>query len=79
MIVQSKEFDKPLRESADVCIIGSGCGGGASAKVLAEARKKVIILEEGGYFRPRTSSPAKNSLLQTSIVSGQDKRQTTFQ
>ena len=40
----------PVRESSDVCIIGSGCGGGASAKILAEAGKKVIVLEEGGYY-----------------------------
>ena len=50
MIIQSKDITKPVRESADVCIIGSGCGGGASAKVLAEAGKKVIVIEEGGYF-----------------------------
>ncbi|HTR80440.1 MAG TPA: GMC family oxidoreductase [Bacteroidota bacterium] len=50
MIIQAKDIRKPVRESADVCIIGSGCGGGASAKVLAEAGKKVILLEEGGYF-----------------------------
>ncbi len=51
MIVQSKEINKPVRESADVCIIGSGCGGGASAKILAEAGKRVIVLEEGGYYK----------------------------
>ena len=50
MIVQGKDINGPVRESADVCIIGSGCGGGASAKVLAEAGKKVILLEEGGYY-----------------------------
>jgi choline dehydrogenase-like flavoprotein len=50
MIVQGKAITAPLRESADVCIIGSGCGGGASAKVLAEAGKKVILIEEGGYY-----------------------------
>jgi choline dehydrogenase-like flavoprotein len=50
MIVRSSEINGPVRESADVCIIGSGCGGGASAKVLAEAGKKVIVLEEGGYY-----------------------------
>jgi choline dehydrogenase-like flavoprotein len=50
MIVQGKDINGPVRESADACIIGSGCGGGASAKVLAEAGKKVILLEEGGYY-----------------------------
>lgn len=50
MIVSGKEIDKPVRESADVCIIGSGCGGGASAKVLAESGRKVIVLEEGGHY-----------------------------
>ena len=50
MIVQGKDINGPVREFADVCIIGSGCGGGASAKVLAESGKKVILVEEGGYY-----------------------------
>ncbi len=50
MIVLGKDIKGPVRESADVCIIGSGCGGGASAKVLSEAGMKVILLEEGGYY-----------------------------
>lgn len=50
MIIRGADIAEPVRESADVCIIGSGCGGGASAKILAEAGKKVIVLEEGGYY-----------------------------
>ena len=36
MIVRGGDITGPVRESADVCIIGSGCGGGAGAKILAE-------------------------------------------
>ncbi|HTY36993.1 MAG TPA: GMC family oxidoreductase N-terminal domain-containing protein, partial [Bacteroidota bacterium] len=50
MIIRGKDVHGSVHESADVCIIGSGCGGGASAKILAESGKKVILLEEGGYY-----------------------------
>jgi len=50
VILRGKDITGAVRESADVCIIGSGCGGGASAKILAEAGKKVVLLEEGGYY-----------------------------
>ncbi|HET8841637.1 MAG TPA: NAD(P)-dependent oxidoreductase, partial [Ktedonobacteraceae bacterium] len=35
---------------ADVCIIGSGAGGGVIAATLAEKGKQIVVLEAGGYY-----------------------------
>ena len=40
----------------DVCIVGSGAGGGMAAKVLTEAGADVIMLEAGAPFDPARDS-----------------------
>jgi choline dehydrogenase-like flavoprotein len=42
--------DDPMTIEADVCVVGSGAGGGVIAGTLAERGKQVCVLEQGGYF-----------------------------
>lgn len=44
---------EPHTLEADVVVIGSGCGGGVTAKNLAEAGHNVIVVEQGYHFSPR--------------------------
>ena len=40
----------PEAITAEICIIGSGCGGATAARLLAEAGHDVVVLEEGRDF-----------------------------
>ena len=44
------QIDEDRREETDVLVIGSGAGGASVAMRFAEAGKRVVILERGGYF-----------------------------
>ena len=51
-IVHGRDIAGPFEETADVVIVGSGAGGSTIATLLAEAGLRVIVLEEGPYYRP---------------------------
>ena len=40
----------PEAITTEICIIGSGSGGATAARLLAEAGREVVVLEEGGDF-----------------------------
>ncbi len=50
---------KKNQKTYDVCIVGSGAGGGMAAKILADAGLEVAIVEAGPYFDP--ADPAQKT------------------
>jgi choline dehydrogenase-like flavoprotein len=46
------EYERDMREDADVVVVGSGPCGAVVAKELAEAGKRTVLLEEGPPFTP---------------------------
>jgi choline dehydrogenase-like flavoprotein len=50
-VIHGSKLDADRTLSADVVIIGTGAGGGTAAEILSAAGLKVVMLEEGGYYR----------------------------
>ena len=47
MIIQGKEVNRSVTETADVCIVGSGAAGAILAWEMAELGRTVVLLEKG--------------------------------
>lgn len=52
-VTQGSELTGDVTETCDVCIIGSGAGGGVLAAGLVERGLDVVMLEAGGYHTRR--------------------------
>ncbi len=59
-IVKGAEVQADIEERPDVCVVGSGAGGATVAAQLAAAGLRVVVLEEGGYFRPDQFVPEES-------------------
>ncbi len=49
-VIRGNEVDADVTLETDVCIVGSGAGGAVMSAELSQAGKRVVVLEEGGYF-----------------------------
>jgi choline dehydrogenase-like flavoprotein len=68
-IFEYTDYSAPFTVRADICIIGSGCGGATLAKRLADFGLDVVIVEQGGYYP--ASAMDQNELNMTGKISAE--------
>jgi choline dehydrogenase-like flavoprotein len=69
------ELKKDREVTCDVCIVGSGAGGGVLGEALARRGLSVVMLEEGGY-RTRRDFDVREDTAYTSLYQELGNRAT---
>ncbi len=63
-------------ETAEVVVIGSGDGGAACARALAEAGRDVLVLEAGGHHRAADFTQREDEMLR--LLYAEEGRRATW-
>jgi choline dehydrogenase-like flavoprotein len=63
LIVEGRSVTHGIKETVDVCIIGSGAAGAILAWELAEKGHKVVLLEKGGYFQKEAFTQKEDEMI----------------
>ena len=56
-VLEFKDYQGEVTDTADMIVVGSGPGGAVVAKELSELGHEVILLEEGPPFKPKDFTP----------------------